>query len=365
MPSAPLVLALEKSDLVDFVVAAAAVAVAVTIILVVVIRRLLRRGDDDPDRLGPYTLEAKIGEGGMGEVFRGRHAVLSRPTAIKTLRLEMADDEAKERFEQEVQLTGQLRHPNTVAVYDYGHASDGRFYYAMEYLTGASLEAVVRKTGPLPAGRAIHLLRQLCGSLGEAHGIRLIHRDVKPSNLILCVRGGVYDWLKVVDFGLVKDLENDLDALALASGHIAGTPLYMAPEALIPKFRHDGRQDIYAIGAVAYYMLTGSHVFGGADAVAIARAHIKEEPERPSARLGASVEPTLEALVMRCLAKKPEDRPPTAGILAHELEACPDAGAWTPADAQAWWIQHEPALDLPEPLRHAEANSAFFLRSDA
>ncbi len=359
------ILALEKSDAVNLVLVTTAIAVAATLAIVLIVRAVMKRGGGPvaEDRVGPYTLEAKIGEGGMGEVYRGHHHILRRATAIKTLRLDQADEEGRSRFEQEVQLTGQLRHPNTVAVYDYGHASDGRFYYAMEYLTGAPLEAVVRKTGPLPAGRAIHLLRQLCGSLSEAHGIRLIHRDIKPSNLILCVRGGVYDWLKVVDFGLVKDLDNDLDAMSLDAGHIAGTPLYMAPEALIPQFRHDGRQDIYAIGAVAYYMLTGTHVFGGSDPVAIARAHIKDEPEAPSARMGAAIEPTLEALILRCLEKKPEARPPTAGALARELEACPDAGSWTPSAAQGWWIQHEAELGIPEPLQHAEATSAFFLKS--
>ena len=359
------VLALEKSDAVDLILIGTVVGVAATIVLVLVVRAVMKRGGApaSDDRVGPYTLDAKIGEGGMGEVYRGHHHILRRATAIKTLRLDQADEEGKSRFEQEVQLTGQLRHPNTVAVYDYGHADDGRFYYAMEYLTGAPLESVVRKTGPLPPGRAIHLLRQLCGSLSEAHGIRLIHRDVKPSNLILCVRGGVYDWLKVVDFGLVKDVGNDLDELAIKSGHIAGTPLYMAPEALIPKFKHDGRQDIYAIGAVGYYMLTGTHVFDAADPVAIARAHIKEAPEPPSKRIGEAIEPTLEALILRCLEKKPEARPPTAGALARELEACPQAGEWTPSQAQAWWIQHEAQLGIPEPLQHAEATSAFFLRS--
>ncbi|MDF1701942.1 MAG: serine/threonine-protein kinase [Planctomycetota bacterium] len=362
---ASLLAALDKSVAADLVVALAVAGVLGTIAVVLIVRALLRRRGIavNGDQVGPYRLEEKIGEGGMGEVYRGRHETLRRASAIKTLRLDMADEEAVSRFEQEVQLTGQLRHPNTVAVYDYGHAADGRFYYAMEYLTGAPLETVVRKTGPLPEGRAIHLLRQLCGSLSEAHGIRLIHRDVKPSNLILCVRGGVYDWLKVVDFGLVKDVANDLDALAHASGHIAGTPLYMAPEALIPKFKHDGRQDIYAIGAVAYFMLTGTHVFDDKDPVAIMKAHIKLEPESPSTRAGRTIEPTLEALILRCLAKKPEDRPPTAGALAHELEACPDAGAWAPAHAQAWWITHEAELGIPEPLQHAEATSAFFLRS--
>jgi len=296
----------------------------------------------------------------MGEVYLGHHALLRRPTAIKTLRRDVADAEAIGRFEQEVQLTALLRHPCKVAVYDYGRTRGGRFYYAMEYLTGAPMDKIVRTTGPFDEGRTIHVLRQLCGSLSEAHGIRLIHRDVKPSNLILCVRGGVYDWLKVVDFGLVKDVGNDLD-LQLGSGDtVTGTPLYMAPEALLPKFRHDGRQDIYAVGAVAYYMLVGGHVFPGTNQVAVLRQHVQDKPEPLSKRAGRTIEPTLEALVLQCLEKKPDDRPPTAGALLHALEACPDAGRWTSEAAQAWWIQNEAALDIPEPLPHAEATAGFF-----
>lgn len=324
---------------------------------------LLRRRRGRPGRLGPYTLERKLGEGGMGEVYLGHHALLRRPTAIKTLGRGSTDAEALGRFEQEVQLTALLRHPCTVAVYDYGRTRGGRFYYAMEYLTGASLDKIVRTTGWFHEGRTIHVLRQLCGSLSEAHGIRLIHRDIKPSNLILCVRGGVYDWLKVVDFGLVKDVGNDLDARLGSEDTITGTPLYMAPEALRPKFRHDGRQDIYAMGAVGYYMLTGTHVFPGTDQLAVLKQHVQDTPERPSERAGRPIEPTLEALILQCLEKKPEKRPPTAGALLHALDACPDVGAWTSQAAQAWWIQNEAALDLPEPLPHAEATAGFFALS--
>ena len=324
--------------------------------------RLLGRGGP-LKRLGPYTLEEKIGEGGMGEVFRGRHALLRRSAAIKTLRPEVADAEAIGRFEQEVQLTAQLRHPCTVAVYDCGRTRSGRFYYAMEYLTGASLETIIRKTGPFLEGRTIHILRQLCGSLSEAHGIRLIHRDVKPSNLILCVRGGLYDWLKVVDFGLVKDVGNDIDAVLGDEDTILGTPLYMAPEALRPKFRHDGRQDIYAVGAVAYYMLAGGHVFPGSNQAEVLRRHVQEKPEPLSSRTGRTVEPALEKLILQCLEKRPEDRPPTAGALLHALEGCPDVGTWTSQAAQAWWIANESQLSIPEPLPHAEATSGFFAPS--
>ncbi len=313
-------------------------------------------------RLGPYTLDKKIGEGGMGEVFLGRHALLSRPAAIKTLRAELADADAITSFEQEVQLTGQLRHPSTVAVYDYGTTPEGRFYYAMEYLSGQSLDRIVKATGPFDEGRTIHVLRQLCGSLSEAHAVRLIHRDIKPANLILCVRGGVYDWLKVVDFGLVKDVGSDLVEQGVEAGYLSGTPLYMAPEGMIPKYRHDGRQDLYAVGAVAYFLLTGDHVFRGETEIEILRQHIKDEPEALSNRAGRSIEPTLEKVIYECLSKKPDERPPTAGALSHRLEECPDAGAWTPAAAQLWWIQNEGKLGIPEPLPHTETASTFFGR---
>ena len=330
------------------------------LVAVGVLIAFFRRRRGGLGRLGPYTLDRKLGEGGMGQVYLGHHARLRRPTAIKTLGQGSRDAEALGRFEQEVQLTALLRHPCTVSVYDYGRTRGGRFYYAMEYLTGASIEKIVRTTGPFSEGRTIHVLRQLCGSLSEAHGIRLIHRDIKPSNLILCVRGGVYDWLKVVDFGLVKDVGNDLDEKLGSEDTITGTPLYMAPEALRPKFRHDGRQDIYAVGAVAYYMLSGTHVFPGTNQMAVLKQHAQDKPEPLSKRTGRPIEPTLEALILQCLEKKPEDRPPTAGALLHALDLCPDVGAWTSQAAQAWWIQHEAALDLPEPLPHAEATAGFF-----
>ncbi len=315
-------------------------------------------GGVSPSRLGPYTLERKIGDGGMGEVYLARHAQLARPAAVKALRMNVADEEAISYFEQEVQLTAQLRHPNTVAIYDHGRTRDGRFYYAMEYLAGASLERIIAKTGPFGESRTIHVLRQLCGSLSEAHGVRLIHRDIKPGNLMLCVRGGVYDWLKVLDFGLVKNVADDIEEDM--PKHISGTPHYMAPEALSPAFRHDGRQDLYAIGAVAYFMLAGDHVFRGETDIEILRKHIKDAPEPLSERTGRDIEPTLERLVMQCLEKVPDARPPTAGAVLHALEACPDAGVWSPEAAQQWWIQNEPKLDIPEPLPHAEAASTFF-----
>lgn len=311
-------------------------------------------------QLGPYTLDEKIGEGGMGDVFRGHHALLRRATALKTLKPEAIDEEALLRFEQEVQLTSQLRHPNTVAIYDYGRTDEGTFYYAMEYLTGAPLDAIVNATGPFEDGRTIHVLAQVCGSLTEAHGIRLIHRDIKPGNLVLCVRGGVYDWLKVLDFGLVKDVGNDLDRLSTEAGYITGTAQYMAPEGMIPEFRHDGRQDIYAIGCVAYYLLTGDHVFRGRTDIEILKQHLKATPEPPSRRTERRIDPALEKLILQCLEKKPDARPPTAGALAHALAACPAAGSWTASDAQHWWILNEKRLALQEPLPHAEAAAGFF-----
>ena len=324
-------------------------------------RRRAPRPEPGIGQLGPYTLEAKIGEGGMGDVFRGHHAMLRRKSAIKTLKPDQIDKEALLRFEQEVQLTSQLRHPNTVAVYDYGRTDDGTFYYAMEYLTGAPLDAIVTATGPFEEGRTIHVLAQACGSLTEAHGIRLIHRDIKPTNIVLCVRGGIYDWAKVLDFGLVKDVGGeDLDKLSSRAGYLLGTPRYMAPEGLVSEYRHDGRQDIYAIGCVAYYLLTGTHVFRGEEDREILLQHVKDKPEPPSQRAGRAIDPALEQLVLHCLEKRPEKRPPTAGAVAHALAQCPSAGSWTAKDAQAWWITHESALSLPEPLPHGESSAGFF-----
>ncbi len=284
-------------------------------------------------RLGQYTLENKIGAGGMGEVFRARHAMLRRPTAIKLLG--SGSDADLARFEREVQITSQLTHPNTVAIYDFGRTPEGLFYYAMEYLPGLSLDRLVGLAGPLPAGRVIHLLAQACGSLAEAHEAGLVHRDIKPPNLMVCERGGVHDVIKVLDFGIVFDR---FDPRRDKQEGFVGTPLYMSPEAIRRSAMVDARSDLYSLGAVAYFMLTGRPVFDGARAVEICNRHLQEEPVPPS-RL-VPVASDQEAVILRCLAKAPEDRPADTRELANALSRCAAVDDWSAQAANDWWRQH-------------------------
>jgi serine/threonine-protein kinase len=287
-------------------------------------------------QFGHYTLEQKIGEGGMGVVYRARHAMLRRPTALKLLASSRADSIATKRFEREVQQTSRLTHPNTVAVYDYGRTLDGVFYYAMEHLDGLTLAQVCEQNGPQSAARVIHILAQAARALDEAHSIGLIHRDVKPSNIFLCVRGGLYDFVKVLDFGLVKEVA-ERDTSVSAPNTIAGTPLYMAPETIAHPDEVDLHVDIYGLGAVGYFLLTGQPPFTGKSAVEIYHGHLYERPPSPSERLGKPVPAEIEDLVMECLAKSPRDRPSTAGELADLLDAMQAAHPWSKANAKAWW----------------------------
>lgn len=310
----------------------------------------LRKAMKDFRRLGQYTLEEKLGEGGMGVVYRASHAMLRRPTAIKLLLRERAANAALLRFEREVQRTAMLTHPNTVTIFDYGRTTDGVFYYAMELLEGASLEEIVKVTGPLPADRVIHLLEQVAASLAEAHGVGLIHRDIKPGNIMVVDRGGISDLVKVVDFGLVKDIGNRASGTApteptlTVADAITGTPLYMAPESILAPETVDARADLYALGAVGYWLLTGTHVFGGTKVVEVCAQHLHAVPEPPSARLRAPIAADLEALLLACLAKSPAERPASAHILRERLLTCADAGRWTNARAAAWWASHRSQL---------------------
>jgi hypothetical protein len=291
-------------------------------------------------QLGQYTLEDKIGEGGMGAVYRARHAMLRRPTAIKLLPPEKAGEKAIERFEQEVQLTSRLTHPNTVAIYDFGRTPDGVFYYAMEYLDGVSLDELVELDGPQPAARVLHILAQAAEALAEAHDAGLIHRDIKPANIILCERGGRPDVVKVLDFGLVKDIAAPKDLSLSVTTTITGTPLYLAPESIMDPSAVDGRTDLYALGCVAYFLLTGEPVFGGNTIVEVCGHHMHKEPTPPSQRIGGSVDAELERVVLHCLAKAQDDRPESAQALLDELMACSIAGDWSRADARSWWNDH-------------------------
>jgi len=301
----------------------------------------LRREVRHALQLGQYTLEEKLGEGGMGVVYRARHAMLRRPTAVKLLRPERMGEAGLRRFEREVQLTAGLSHPNTVTVFDYGRTPDGVFYYAMEYLEGLGLDQLVAVDGPLPPGRAVHILRQVLWALAEAHGVGLVHRDVKPGNVILCERGGLSDVAKVVDFGLVKDLE--ADGRMTRDATLVGTPLYLAPEA-IRSPDADARADIYSVGAVAYFLVTGRHVFDGGTVIEICGHHLHTLPTPPSERLGRPLPPDLEAWVLACLEKDPARRPATAMQAAARLDRCELSGEWTPELARAWWAAKGRAL---------------------
>ena len=304
-------------------------------------------------RLGQYTLEERIGAGGMGVVYRASHAMLRRPTAIKLLPPDRAGEANLVRFEREVQLTAQLSHPNTVAIYDYGRTPDGVFYYAMEYLDGINLDDLVRGHGPQPPGRVISILEQVCGALAEAHGRGLIHRDVKPANIILTERGGEPDVAKVVDFGLVKPLSRDVPALtATASSVLTGTPLYMSPETMTSPDSADPRSDLYAVGAVGYFLLTGKPVFEGASVFEIIGHHLHTDPVPPSQRVAHAVPADLEAVILQCLRKSPAERPQHARALRDELRRSAAADSWTAEDAAAWWHAFRTAgspLPAPEP----------------
>jgi serine/threonine protein kinase len=274
----------------------------------------------------------------MGTVYKARHALLRRPTAVKLLSVDQMSDKAVSRFEREVQLTAGLTHPNTVAIFDYGRTPEGIFYYAMEYLDGVNLEELVARGGPLPEARLLYVLRQVCGSLAEAHAAGLVHRDVKPANILLTCRGGLHDFVKVLDFGLVKPLGGAANVTAPQT--VTGTPLYLSPEAVTHPDQIDARADVYAIGAVGYFLLTGSPVFAGGAAMEICLKHVHAAPEPPSARCGRPVSPGLEALLLRCLAKSAADRPADAGELLRLVERCAVSGRWTADDAASWWAAH-------------------------
>jgi serine/threonine-protein kinase len=297
----------------------------------------LHREVQNAKRLGQYVLGELIGEGGMGAVYHAQHAMLRRPTAVKLLSAERSGPESIQRFEREVQLTARLTHPNTVAIYDYGRTPDGVFYYAMEYLDGLSLEQLVERFGPQPPGRVIHILLQATGALGEAHALGLIHRDVKPANILFCERGGAPDTVKLVDFGLVKDLAPSESPELTHTGAITGTPLYLAPESILDPASVDHRVDLYALGGVGYFLLTGQPPFLGRSVLEICGHHLHTTPEPPSERLGATLPADLEAVVLRCLAKKPDDRPRDARALHDALLECQKATPWSLAEARDFW----------------------------
>jgi serine/threonine protein kinase len=298
--------------------------------------------------LGQYRLREALGAGGMGEVYLAEHRLLRRTCAIKLIRPERAGDpENLARFEREVQATATLTHPNTIQVYDYGRAEDGTFYYAMEYLPGVTLEQLVNEHGPLPAPRAIHLLRQVCGALGEAHAIGLIHRDIKPSNVMVCDRGRIRDVAKLLDFGLVMPQRDLSESERLTQeGSIAGTPAYMSPEQAEGRTDLDCRSDIYSLGALAYFTLTGQSPFAGRSAMKTLAAHLYETPE-PLTKLRGDIPIDLQEIVLRCLSKRARERYESADLFELALGRCGTAGDWSAADAAAWWRSRSGGLTHP------------------
>jgi serine/threonine-protein kinase len=302
----------------------------------------LRRQVSVAMKLGQYTLDRKIGEGGMGEVYRARHTLLRRPTAVKLLIPDRIGGNTVERFEREVQHMSELTHPNTVAVFDYGRNPDGVFYYAMEYLDGIDLEQLVARYGRQPADRVSAILVQVCGALHEAHERGIIHRDIKPANIILCERGAVPDVAKVVDYGLVKEITANTGE---SSQVILGTPAYIAPEAVSDPERVGPASDLYALGAVGYFLLTGKCVFEGKTSVDVCVQHVTATPVPPS-RIVSMPEP-LEQSILACLAKSPNTRP-TAIELAKQLRALAPARDWTEDEAVAWWREFRKQSTPPQ-----------------
>ncbi|MBV8762264.1 MAG: serine/threonine protein kinase [Deltaproteobacteria bacterium] len=303
----------------------------------------LRKEVREARRLGQYVLEQKIGEGGMGEVYRARHGMIRRPSAIKLLRGDQAHAGSIARFEREVQQTARLTHPNTITIFDYGRTDDGTFYYAMELLDGANLQQIVNVGGPQPAARVVHILAMACGALTEAHGIGLIHRDIKPANMILCTRGGERDVLKLVDFGLVKELKVDEDLKLTGARTLTGSPEYMAPEAIRASDSVDARTDIYALGAVGYFLLAGTELFDGKSLVEVCSQHLHQQPA-PFATRNVVVPAELEAIILACLEKDPARRPQSAAELRHRLDGC-GVAPWDSERANAWWSKHRAAAE--------------------
>jgi serine/threonine-protein kinase len=298
--------------------------------------------------LGCYRLVERLDHGGMGEIWRARHRMLARPVAVKLIRPELLGIKTPveaaslvARFQREAESTAALHSSHTIALHDFGVTPEGTFYYVMELLEGLDLETLVRRFGPVPPERAIHLLIQACDSLAEAHASGLVHRDVKPANMLTCHFGLKWDFVKVLDFGLVKTAWSLGDDDRLTSeGTITGTPAYMAPEAVLGAQAVDARVDLYGLGCVAYWLLTGERLFVGRTPVEVLLHHARTPPVPPSERSGREIPPELEALVLSCLAKEPDERPASAEWLAARLAECPTAGAWTPARAQQWWAQN-------------------------
>ncbi len=313
--------------------------------------------------LGSYQLIELLGHGGMGEVWRARHRLLARSAAIKLVRPEVlgARNDAESsiilrRFEREAQATAALSSPHTIQVFDFGITDEGTFYYVMELLVGRDLENLVREFGPVPADRAIYLLRQVCHSLADAHARGLVHRDIKPANIYVCRMGLEYDFAKVLDFGLVKERAGGagLQSLLTLEQTTTGTPAYMAPEIILGEADVDSRADVYALGCVAYYLLTGQLVFEGDTPMKMLMQHVNATPIPPSQRTELSIPPELDELVISCLAKNPRDRPQNAEELFSMAQDCISCGKWDQHAARGWWERHLPELTGPLSIHEPE-----------
>ena len=308
----------------------------------------LRQQVAEANELGQYVLEERIGRGGMGEVWRARHRLLIRPAAIKLIRPQMSGDPELllRRFEREARATAALKSPHTVQLYDFGATEDGRLYYVMELLDGLDLETLVRQYGPLPAERVVHILRQVCSSLQDAHVNGLVHRDIKPANVVVSRAGTTFDFAKVLDFGLVKldtARNSEDDAVNLSTeGSAGGTPAFMAPEVVLGVADTDHRVDLYALGCVGYWLLTGKLIFEGGSVVEVMFHHAHTPPPRPSTRSELPIPAPLEDLVMECLEKDPARRPTSAEAVSTRLDAVSLESAWTVERAERWWAMHRP-----------------------
>jgi eukaryotic-like serine/threonine-protein kinase len=305
----------------------------------------LRTEAAEARQLNQYRLGRRLGVGGMGEVYLAEHQLLKRPCALKVIRPDYASHATTlARFEREVRAMARLSHPNTVEIFDYGRGDDGTFFYVMEYLPGLDLDQLVTRHGPMPPGRVIYLLRQACEALAEAHAIGLIHRDLKPANIIAARRGGKHDFAKILDYGLVRETTPDYDVTLSREGTVRGTPMFIAPEQAMGGRDLDHRSDLYTIGGVAYYLLTGRGPFDCETMPRMLIAHARDPVEPPS-RINPNVPPDLEKVILRCLEKAPSDRYPDASSLADAFAACTAAADWNDHIALAWWREFEPDVE--------------------
>ena len=301
--------------------------------------------------LGSYRLEERLGEGGMGEVWRASHRLLARPAAIKLIRSSLSgdaegvSDDTRRRFEREAQVIAQLRSPHTVTLFDFGVTETGSFYYVMELLDGVDTDTLIKRFGPIPAARVVHILRQMCHSLSEAESCGLVHRDIKPANIFLCRYGEDHDFVKVLDFGIAKvarDTSPDTQTALTIANVIHGTPAFIAPEQALGGTEVDVRADLYATGCVAYWLLTGQLVFTGDTPMKLLLAHAQATPEPPSSRTEMPIPAEVDAIVLSCLAKDPGDRPTSARDLLQRLDGVVFDEPWTDARAREWWQSHLP-----------------------